>query len=120
LAISKIISIFAKILIMKKKFRVFCNKHQKWEYYTLEDLACGATRSTDGKEFDKSTWSQFIGQYDDTGAEIYEGDLLDYPFRGVRDENAVTFKNWGFWLTDEEGNDFRLLKSKIIGNIYNK
>ena len=102
------------------KFKVFCKKHNRWEYYTLGDLICGATTKNNGEggKFNDETWLQFTGLKDRNGVEIYEGDILEYETREVGDENFITFKDGSFMLTRKDKTRFFPYHSEVIGNIH--
>lgn len=66
----------------------------------------------------KKSIGQFIGEYDSDGIKIFEGDILDYHGRKIKDENIIKFRQFGFGMKNEEGITFNVYKSKIIGNIF--
>lgn len=67
------------------KYKVFCEKHHRWEIYSFGDLVCGSTTSNNGEGlFKGETWVKSIGIADKMGREIYEkdydldGNMIDY------------------------------------------
>jgi hypothetical protein len=61
---------------------------------------------------------QYTGLKDKNGKEIYEGDILDWDRREVKDDNVISFKNGSFMLTHFDGQRFYPFNSEVIGNVY--
>lgn len=117
-----------------RKFRVYCEQHNRWEYYSIGDLICGAATSSNGEGgiFKAETWSDFTGSFDKTGKEIYESDIVILNFRSESSKNydfncVVEFIDFAFRFksNDAYSKQFNLMlyawkpeHIQIIGNIY--
>lgn len=102
------------------KLRVFCEKHNRWEYYTLGDLVCGYTTESNGEGgiFRQETWGRFTGVLDKNGREIFEGDVIK-GYDGNLTEIKYDDDNAGFNICYgiQECTIFPN-ESEIVGNIY--
>ena len=104
------------------KFRAWDNISDKWDYFTLDNLTTYIEvlnfHTLNGHEF-----YLYVGLKDKSGAEIYEGDTLEYADYAGSHKTTVEWDNKaaGFdpfiWNVSDQptlmNNDIR-----VIGNIY--
>lgn len=68
------------------KFRAYCDKHQRWEIYSLGDLVSGAAISANGEGGIFSQWSEYTGINDKENNPIFEGDVVVYFTNTMRNK----------------------------------
>ena len=113
---------------MEIKFRSFYENSQTFVYMTV-----GQIMTDEGKKiYDKMCidgvqWEQFTGIKDDTGKEIYGGDIVIIDTISDKKRNVV-FRNGGFriefktitGIVSYHIDNFRPEELKVVGNIYIK
>lgn len=61
---------------MEREIKFRAQHEGEWHYFTLGDLVCGSTQTTEYCDSEFSSWCQFIGIQDKNGVDIYDDDIL--------------------------------------------
>lgn len=97
------------------KYRVFCETHKRWEFYTLGGLICGEATSANGEgEFDGKTWGRYIGRVDANGKEVYQGDIVVFH-KGYADDTWTDTENGKPYVItwEEDSLSFRAIRDRF-------
>ena len=99
------------------KFRVYSFLDKQFHYFTLEE---GYPQGIAGGT---SEPQQYIGFKDAEGNDIYEGDIVNFPYHDYRTNGKIIWENLS-WIIHEPGYvhkplaDFFESDIEIIGNIF--
>ena len=93
------------------KFRAWDTEREKMEY-------CGLARIGEYHELMEHPIMQYTGLKDKNGREIYEGDVVKWPYYKKHKQGVVTWGTGGFWVPPYLDKLFQSEQMEVIGNIY--